>query len=403
MKNKIVFVVLASAVLVSPSCKKKGCIDPLANNYSVEAEKDNGKCDYSALEITEDITTNTTWSSGKAYLINSTINVSNNATLTIEPGTIIRFGESGELDVSYSGDFGTIKALGTADKPIVFTSNAQVKNAGDWDGIWLYNGANSCEFRYCTFEYGGGYSDYSGVLTNKGGDNVKVDYCTFKHSQYYGLYHAYGTFSSITNNNFSNTGLNNIRVKANEVHHIGVGNDFSTDILVYGGDIDSPGDVIWLNHGTGYSVDGSLNIGSSTGTQLVINPGCVLKFGENDEISIGYNTTGLINAVGTVVNPITFTSKSTYPTKGDWDGIWFYSNSANGSKLEFCTVSYGGGYNDDGNIIFKYGQGSKVTINNCIFSYSKGYGLFLSQTSDTSYPNMSNNTFSNNTLGDKNW
>ena len=395
---------LATAVIATPSCKKKGCMDPLANNYSEKAEKDNGSCDYSATEVTEDITVNTTWVSNKTYLINNTINVSNNATLTIEPGTVVRFGEGGELDVSYSGDFGTIKAIGTADKPIIFTSNADIKTAGDWDGFWLYSGANSCEFRYCTFEYGGGYSDYSGVLNIKGANNVIIDHCTFNHNQYYGVYQGSGTFSQVTNNTFSNSGINDLRLKASEVEHLGTGNTYSTDIYVYGSYIEKAGDVRWLNQGKAYSIYGDIDVGSATGTKLIINPGCVLKFGNSDEISVGYSETGLIEANGTATKPIVFTTRSAYPAKGDWDGIWFYSHTGNGSIFNYCTFEYGGGYSSSpANIVFKYGQGSKVTITNSSLNHSAGYGMMLGNSSDTSYPTTSNNTFNDNTLGDKNW
>ena len=37
-------ILLSSTVLFS--CKKEGCTDPLANNYSEEAKKDDGSCMY---------------------------------------------------------------------------------------------------------------------------------------------------------------------------------------------------------------------------------------------------------------------------------------------------------------------------------------------------------------------
>lgn len=404
MKKKILFLMLASTVVIAPSCKKKGCMDPLANNYSEKAEKDNGSCDYSATEVTEDITVNTTWTANKTYLINTTINVENNATLTIEPGTVIKFGEEGELDVSYSGDFGTIKAIGTADRPILFTSNSDVKTAGDWDGIWLYQGANSCEFTYCTFEYGGGYSDYSGALNLKGGNNLTVEHSIFNYNQYFGVYYSSGSFASFTNNILSNSGLNDLRLTASEVEHLGTGNSFSTDIFVYGNYVERPGDVRWLNQGVALSLDGDIDVGSSTGTKLIIDAGCVIKFGSNDELGVGSNGTGLIEAIGTATQPIVFTSKSSYPAKGDWDGIWFYSNSTNGSILDYCTVEYASGYSSSpAGIVYKYGQGSKVTVSNSILRHSAGYGMMLDQSSDTSYPTLSNNTYTDNDLGDKNW
>jgi hypothetical protein len=96
--------------------------------------------------ITTNITTNTTWTAGNVYLLQGQIYVKNNATLTIEPGTIIM----GDKAVQGSGLFITkgakLMAQGTVNAPIVFTSNQPVgsRAAGDWGGlIILGKGANN--------------------------------------------------------------------------------------------------------------------------------------------------------------------------------------------------------------------------------------------------------------------
>jgi hypothetical protein len=393
--KKVQLVIMSAALLVAVSFKKKGCTDPLANNYSIEAEKDDGSCDFSGISITENITTNTTWTAGRAYVIENTITVSNNATLTILGGIVIRFKEGVEIDVSYSGDFGTIKAMGTADHSILFTSDADVKAKGDWDGIWFYEGANGCEFNYCEFDYSGGY--FGAGALNVNNTVISVVGCTFRNSEGYGLEmgNSNAGFSDFRLNTFLN---NDIKIYADYVHTIATGN-------VYDKSIDVKGDVTWVNQNTDLLFDGSIYVGSATGTKLIIQAGSVLKFGNSNEISVGASVNGLIEAIGTAINPIVFTSKSTYPTKGDWDGIWFYSGSANGSVLDYCTVSYGGGYTGaKANIVYKFGQGSKVTVKNSILSFSPGYGMMLDQpTSDTSYPTLLNNTYTSNDLGDKNW
>ena len=45
MKRNGLLLLMATAVALF-SCKKKGCTDPSAINYSVEAEKDDGNCQY---------------------------------------------------------------------------------------------------------------------------------------------------------------------------------------------------------------------------------------------------------------------------------------------------------------------------------------------------------------------
>lgn len=131
--------------------------------------------------ITANITANTTWTAGNVYLLQGQIYVKNNATLTIEPGTIIM----GDKAVQGSGLFVTkgakLMAQGTVNAPIVFTSNQAVgsRSAGDWGGIILLgkgvnnqtNGIANIEGLAPTTdtEFGGGAAsdnaDNSGKLT----------------------------------------------------------------------------------------------------------------------------------------------------------------------------------------------------------------------------------------------
>jgi hypothetical protein len=88
--------------------------------------------------VTGDISTNTTWSADKKYILKGFVYVTNGATLTIEPGTKI-FGDKatkGTLTVTRGAQ---INATGTVDKPIIFTSNqeAGARREGDWGGIIL--------------------------------------------------------------------------------------------------------------------------------------------------------------------------------------------------------------------------------------------------------------------------
>ncbi len=93
----------------------------------------------SNVNVTANITNNTTWTANNVYLLQGQIYVKNGATLTIEPGTVIM----GDKNTPGSGLFITqgsmLVANGTANNPIVFTSNqpAGSRAAGDWGGIIL--------------------------------------------------------------------------------------------------------------------------------------------------------------------------------------------------------------------------------------------------------------------------
>lgn len=95
------------------------------------------------VDVTQDVTTSTTWTADKTYTLKGFIHVANGATLTIQPGTKVM------------GDFATlgsalfilrgakINAVGTADNPIVFTSSraAGQRQPGDWGGLILIGNA----------------------------------------------------------------------------------------------------------------------------------------------------------------------------------------------------------------------------------------------------------------------
>jgi len=90
--------------------------------------------------VSGNITTNTTWTSDKTYLMDGFIRVQDGATLTIEPGTVI-YGKIGSKATLIIKQGGKLIADGTASKPIVFTSentkpgSTTPPASGDWGGI----------------------------------------------------------------------------------------------------------------------------------------------------------------------------------------------------------------------------------------------------------------------------
>ena len=90
--------------------------------------------------ITGNITTDTKLYKRETYLLLGSVFVTNGATLTIEPGTVILgdYKTKGSLIVS-KGSF--INAKGTVTDPIIFTSNRSVKRPGDWGGVIILGDA----------------------------------------------------------------------------------------------------------------------------------------------------------------------------------------------------------------------------------------------------------------------
>ena len=96
-----------------------------------------------AADIALDITTSRTLYADTTYTLKGFIHVTNGATLTIQPGTKI-VGDFTTLGSSLFIMRGArIQAIGTADKPIVFTSSRAVgsRQPGDWGGLLIIGNA----------------------------------------------------------------------------------------------------------------------------------------------------------------------------------------------------------------------------------------------------------------------
>ena len=86
------------------------------------------------------ITTDQTWTKDKVWRLRGYVYVTNNATLTIEPGTkIISNNDSAGVLIIYKG--AKINAAGTAQNPIVFTSGEATPKPGDLGGVVIVGNA----------------------------------------------------------------------------------------------------------------------------------------------------------------------------------------------------------------------------------------------------------------------
>lgn len=88
------------------------------------------------ITVSGDITSNAIWYANARYFLSGFVFVKNNATLTIEPGTIIK-GVSGTKASLIIERGSKIMAQGTSSNPIIFTSDkpAGQRASGDWGGV----------------------------------------------------------------------------------------------------------------------------------------------------------------------------------------------------------------------------------------------------------------------------
>lgn len=130
MKKQGLFLTLVVGLFIAACGKKDAVIDPNPPT--------SGGSDNNVVTVTGDIAANTTWKADKIYLIKGFVYVTDGATLTIEPGTLIKGDKAskGTLTITRGSK---IMAVGTADKPIVFTSafEAGARSNGDWGGLIL--------------------------------------------------------------------------------------------------------------------------------------------------------------------------------------------------------------------------------------------------------------------------
>jgi hypothetical protein len=326
------------------------------------------------VNVDQDITASVTWTADKTYFISGDINVDNNAILTIQPGTVIKFNAGASLTIGYSSN-ATLIAAGTAQKPIIFTSNAAAPAAGAWEGLYFDSHTlNNTVLSYCNIEFAGSNSSYGAL--NISGCDLSVDHCAVSNSASYGVWtyftNNYGGFSTFTNNTISATAKYGMYMHAQKLGTIGTGNVLTNVPGIFiTGDYKSTSAQTWRNLLVPYIVDSEMDIDGN----LTIEPGTTFKFEASGWLAIGYYTATTFTADGTTLLPITFTTNSSSPVAGAWRGLTFYDNTQTNSKMNNCIINYAGS-NASYGALHMVGPSSIVFTNNTI-SNSSSYGVVV--------------------------
>ena len=171
-----------------------------------------------AVKITDSVLTHDTLWEGDV-IISGVVLVKKGVTLTVKPGTSVRFARvdkdrnsvgDGELRIE-----GRIAAKGTVSHPIIFTSAEPSKVTRDWSYIHLLASQEDNVFEYCRFEYG-----FSGVQVHY--SSVRITDCRFLNN-HEGLH--FNTANVVAEHNtFENNG-SAIRFKRLEGHVVIKDND----------------------------------------------------------------------------------------------------------------------------------------------------------------------------------
>ncbi len=393
-----------------------GCTFTTNGNYAIGAEPNTNLQDLSNLTATGNgggsknaigyrggsITTAEHWINGSLWReITGGTTVNAGVTLTIDPGTTIKFTGGQWLDVG-----GTLVANGTNASPITFTSSSATPSAGAWNCLHFKPGSSAgSQLSYASVSYSGGF--YAGVLiegcspsldhvtvSNSSGEGIRVtgtspgptitnctlssnssngvgltagsttiSGCTFASNSGYGINQTSASTATITGCTFTSNGNYAIGAEPNtnlqglsNLTATGNGGGSKNAIGYRGGSITTA--EHWINGSLPREITAATSV--NAGFTLTIDPGATIKFASGQWLSIS----GTLLANGTAALPILFTSNAASPAPGAWNEIHFYQGST-ASQMSYATISYAGGF--QAALIF---DGSSptidhVTVTNC--------------------------------------
>lgn len=311
------------------------------------------------VDVTDDIEAATTWTADHVYVIpaGSTLYVS--ATLTIQAGTVIKFGSGAHINIQSEGQ---LNAVGTATAPIVFTAlkddtaggdtngdaGASQASIGDWVEVMVYG--NSSTFDYVHLRYsnagiqlkGGNQSvKHSVFASNKTALDVtgvsSAANTVITDNVFYGNEHPLFTDASVAIN------------ATNVFHNPSVATQVNTfQAIEVEGSIDSS--VTWSNTEVAYALYG-------TGGSYYVSSPAALTLASGVVVKLGYSS-ALIVSNGATLNgatTATFTSyrddtllgdsngdaTATTAAAGDWDGVRVITSTTDdwlsGTNIKYAT------------------------------------------------------------------
>ena len=219
--------------------------------------------------------------------------------LTVSPGTTITFGQGAVVAVESNG---SLSAVGTAEKPIVF--RGRDATAGSWGGFVIESRSSHNSFSYVTVQDAGANGSDDAAIKLAPNAQLGIDHSTVMRALSTGIFSMDdATFSRFEANHFEHTETP-LRLKASDLSKMDAASTFAdntnnvVDVAHGQGNVKEPS--LWRKLTVPYRFEGSVEVEA----KLTIEAGAQLQFRE--ALPLNVNSNGSLTAIGTVADPHPF-------------------------------------------------------------------------------------------------
>jgi hypothetical protein len=335
--------------------------------------------------------TSGTWrNTDLAYAVLGTVKVKEGATLTIDPGVLVKL----DNDVFFEVE-GALSAVGSDDEEITFTSIKDDSVGGDTNGDGASSEPSPGDWTMIRFRD-------SSSDSNSSVEHARIRYAGEHRGNRFGAIHLVAASPAILNTTIEDSFWYAISA---DVHSLPIvrGNELvdngGNGLEIRGGEMTTSG--TWRNTDLAHAVLGTVVV--KEGATLTIDPGVLVKLGDDVYLEVE----GAFRAVGSADEEITFTSikddsvggdtngdeASSAPTAGDWTMIRFRDSSNDvTSTVDHAVIRYAGGYRNA-----RHGAihivAASPTVTNTTIEHSLWHGIWYDTNSS---PQLRNNKFRDN-------
>ncbi len=265
------------------------------------------------------------------YVLNQYASVK--APITVQPGVTILAGREAAL---YLADGGSLSAVGTAEKPVVFRGKEHAP--GFWSGLDFHSNSPRNRLSYVTVEdAGSGTPSNSGAVMVNVGGRLAIDHTTIRNAKGSGLFASQNaTISEFSANHFEQDEVP-LSLKAGDLGVLDTATTFAQNknnwVLAHSSDSTVEEPATWRALAVPYHFDCTPSLKAA----VTVEPGARLEFRQGYGINVEEG--GSLTAEGSANKPVIFTGQEEAP--GFWDGITFMSRSPH-NVIRNAVITYAG-------------------------------------------------------------